>query len=292
MGMKVLSVALGLVACLILAQAATAATVNDLITYPGSKAILATDQDREYLVKDSGNSGGAKVLEVNDVLKGIFYIDKLTISENGGTPVTTYLLNSNSNSEWGGYFEAKVTGKVSLGSGDYAFTFGSNASDGKTMVWMFEDPVSGFSSSANLDLSNSIAAATGTVTDGTAYWTLGLANANNAWTAVGPDDLTALSTFGGSGTRLATGVFALSRTSTSGPGAAHSFELLTNAAGEGEFVGSITAGAPISSNSPWDANSTLSANMLVVPLPGAVFPGMMMLGIVVIGAVRRRRRAV
>jgi hypothetical protein len=274
------------------ALTAQAATVNSLITYVpggGDLNVFASDENRETLIDRDGNG----FIDQGDSLRGIITFDQLVV--NGG--VQNAMVHSSGNSELTGVFQLLVAAKVSTGNPLNPFNFvfapdpAFDTAGNGTMIRLYEDFVGG--TTFDLDdngtpLPKTQAAAEATVTDGSFYWSLGIANPGNAWVGGGFDDpsLAVNPSF-----RFGTSAFALDRTAETfglgGLGAIHALLPQTDQLGNtGEFIGTSNIGGP-TTGSPWPLSSDSQAEFVVVPVPAAVYPGLAMLG-GVIYALRRR----
>jgi len=189
------------------------------------------------------------------------------------------------NSSLAGIAVIQVTGKVALGGGQFAFTFGP-ATGTDSMVQWYEDAVD------NINITNcgaNVAACLLTVTDGTQILDLG---APTTWTATGPDnpDLRAALTSNNLGgfnfvlTTLTSSIDAF----TEGEKWVGSGSLQGCTTAAGTLIGSCqndaATGLPkFTSTSDFQLTTT-------VPEPGSV--ALLGLGLLALGFGRRSRRAV
>lgn len=290
------------------ASSARAATINQLIGGPPGvpyTEITADDNDRERVI-DVNPNGTAGIIDAGDILEGVMRMDKLGV-DLPGVPSVTKGLDGELNSQFYGYFSVQVASKTyhhTTGGIDYyLFTFaphsGFDTNNDGTMVRMYEhSAVSGTSDDEiqfDVDGTGSITKVingTGGSTS-THYWSLGYVKPSNGWFAIAPDDPTNLPI---NFTEEADAAwFALSRTAETptGPGTGGDWNLLvlTGTAGRGEFTGSIKLGPADQDAKDWQVESTVKGGFQIAPLPIAAFPGIAMVGLVVLSSVRRRRRA-
>lgn len=186
---KLMKSVLGLAAGLALGASASAATVEGSLF--GGRNLLS-DNSAEYLIKDPGNAGGAKVVEVGDRLRGIFAIDTVEDLDGGGG--TRSLLGGSGNNELSGLFDVTITSKTFLGAGvGYLFTFGVTAGFAAEIGGSAGAAVAFYDGGAvhNYDRGNTgcatVAACEATATDGSLLWVAGFGG-DAFWSATAASD--------------------------------------------------------------------------------------------------------
>lgn len=273
--------AIGVASVLGGAAVAQAETVGELIpAIPGTQVLLS-DENREELLN---REGAANIIDVGDVITGVFGVEQLFVTEPGSTTERSQLLHLNGNSELSGEFRLRVVDKTEVGvvGGQtiFDFVFGvddSWAGDGQTLVRVYEDETGGTTYFNELD--DSKAQARSVTTDGDLWLAAGLADPDNYWVGQGVDDITLT---GPSGFRIGDSVFALNRT---GGDFDLPLAVIAQGIGSGEFVGTSNIG-PGLQGSAWELSSNTNFNFRIVPTPAAVAPGLALLGL----AFSRRRR--
>jgi hypothetical protein len=155
--------------------AATSSAQAYFLPIPGG-AFQLSDNSAENLIKGTGNSG--TILEIGDVLHGIFFIQDISgTSIQSGSPYD----------ELSGVFEAKVL-SAGGGPGNYNWTFGPNAGSAFTntyganaMIAYFTDPIHEYTRETNSG--QTAAQLEALVTDGSLLWVAGIADTDNFWRA-------------------------------------------------------------------------------------------------------------
>ena len=297
-----LSVLVAIFAVLAVAGIAMAGTVNDFIEWPPETIVFGSDENVERLIN---RVGSADIIDIGDSIYGLLVIEQMALLR-GGVPSDIRLTHNDGNSEFTAEFQILIVGKVATGNplAPFAFTYGPDpafdTSTVGTMIRMYEDfEPPGDSTHFDIhDFTDSLGETAGpdqpdaitSVTDGAFYWALGLVSAGNAWTGAGGDDITAV---GGPSDRLGDAFFALDRTADTGAaaGSVHTMKVLTNALGmSGEFIGTSEIGGPIA-GSPWPLSSHSNVELVIIPLPAAVWAGMGLIGLLGGARLWRRRTA-
>ncbi len=297
-----LSVLVVIFTVLAMAGIATAGTLNDLIAWPPDTVVFGSDENVERLVN---RVGSPDIIDIGDSIYGLLVIEQMNLLR-GGVPSEIRLTHNDGNSEFTAEFQILVVGKVPTGNpiSPFAFTFAPDpafdTNNVGTMIRMYEDfEPPGDSSHFDIhDFTDLLGETPGpdmpdaitSVTDGAFYWALGLVSAGNAWIGTGFDDLSLPI---GPSDRLGDVVFAPDRPTELGAaaGSVHSMLALTNALGmSGEFIGTSQIGGPIA-GSPWPLSSHSNVDLVVIPLPAAVWAGMGMMGLLGAARIWRRRTA-
>jgi hypothetical protein len=283
---------------------AWADSLNGALAWDGEdRSVLYTDEDREALNNLVGDD--ANIIDVGDVLYGVLNIKVFTIDVASLTDPLEYELNGSDNSRLYGVFAVKVKSADERedGSGIWDFTFESydvfdkeldGEVDGTVMrLYEFAAPASSIQlDSSTLGTSGGRLGVKEAIEAGTYWGSLGFVGDDNGWSAFGSNDITA-SIVLPTGTRIADGRFAMDRTTETWAYGGAFGQLSLAQIFEGFFTGEATGLINVSSapGSLWQASSGLSGNLKSVPLPAAAFPGLALVGMVMISAVRRRRRA-
>ena len=292
-----------------IAAPAHAASVGSLMYTDGATLNLASDNDAQRLQVDLNQNG---LLDPGDVMRGVIDINTLN-----STPAN--LGGTTGNNEWTALFEIVCIGKVQTGPATWSFRFAPSMgfpgwlaaldpfappAPAGTMVRFYED------STPDADFTMSLAVAYdtagpsfvgGPVPTASVFWDLGFQGVlGEGWVGAGSDAI-AMAPIINPGTVVGNSNFALSLLANpSGYGVVPQPMDVATAAILGlppgtpaDLIGSSavrgalqsTAGAGFHLDS--DANLTF----LAVPLPAAVYPGMVMLGLLGIGSYRRWRRS-
>lgn len=288
-----------LVAVLLLPGLASAGTsIESLIKFGGGSgsANTFTDVSFETFI-EAGTPNGA--LDVGDSLRGILKLGQLTNSKVGAG----YSISSTSVNELTGVFQVVVTGKTAIGGGEYDFTFGvdtswvsANSLPTGTMVALYQDygtsPADGTVASPgnpfSYDAGGGQSADYANAGDGDLFLYMGLLGlSGEGWVATGFDS------YPGSPQSIASGSFWLNR--TSGAGTAGGW-LLGGQVGQGG-VGTVQVTGTtqvfthdLGGNWPLVDGTSFTLNV-VLPVPAAMWSGLMLLGALGLGRTFRRRRA-
>ncbi len=173
MKLKTIAKMLGGIA-LVAGASVTQAAYN--LPIPGGSFLLS-DNSAEYLIKGAGNTG--TILQVGDVLRGIFVIDDIN---------QVSILGSGSGySELSGLFETKVL-SAGGGPGNYTWTFGPNTGSAFTTTYGAGATVAWFTD-ANHEYARQTTSGQTTaqlealVTNGSLLWVSGFADSDNFWRA-------------------------------------------------------------------------------------------------------------
>ena len=297
---KRLSVPVAIIAVLAMAGVATAGTINSFISWPPDTVVFGSDENAEELI----NAGGGEdtIIEIGDSLHGIMVIEQMNLFR-GGVPSEIDLLHAVGNSEFTAEFQIMVVNKIPTGNPLVPFEFwfapdpAFDTNGVGTMVRMYEDfeapndvtdfDIHDFTHTVGETPGIDIPDAVASVTDGVLFWALGIVpGKGNAWIGFGGDDI-ALS--GSPTNRFSDAIFALNRTADTGAaaGSIHTMVTMSNMAGTGEVIGTSEIGGRIL-GSPWPLSSNTNVEMIIIPLPAAVWAGMGLFGL--IGVFSRRRR--
>jgi hypothetical protein len=318
-------VALVAVSAVVFAQGAQAASVNGALSgasFGDVFGALAQDNAREYLYLDDGDG----LIGVGDVLRGILRIDEADISplNLGGTNNVSFTPTSGNN-EWAAVFQVMVTSRGAItGDGSVGdpfradLTFGPDAGfteagalAGSAMVVFYEDTTHEFLADNGTGQSFTTEQLIARVTNGTQYWAMGFTgagadvNGNTAaatgegWSA--PSSFLALAPGVPGAITLATFNAAMNRLFIGG-GSLGDSVLLTKmlspifAPASGATVDFLAGGTVngIGTSTPFEAQSnnvTFQFTGQVIPLPGAIWAGLGMLGMLGAARMRRRRRS-
>jgi hypothetical protein len=318
-------VALVAVSAVVFAQGAQAASVNGALSgasFGDVFGALAQDNAREYLYLDDGDG----LIGVGDVLRGILRIDEADISplNLGGTNNVSFTPTSGNN-EWAGVFQVMVTsigtitGDGSVGDPYRAdLTFGPDAGfaeagllAGSAMVLFYEDATHEFLADNGTGQSFTTEQLIARVTNGMQYWAMGYtgngtdingntdAGPGEGWSA--PSSFLALAPGVPGAITLATFNAAMNRLFIGG-GSLGDSVLLTKmlspifAPASGATVDFLAGGTVngIGTSTPFEAQSnnvTFQFTGQVIPLPGAIWAGLGMLGMLGAARMRRRRRS-
>jgi hypothetical protein len=277
---KKLSLAAAIVGLGAVSAPASALTVNQIMTMIGNDPFRWEDNDIERMSLDVNGNG---LLDVGDRLQSIVEIEKI-VNETTGQE---FIMTGGVNSSLTGIATIQVTGKVPIGGGQFAFTFGP-ATGTQSIIQWYEDPVD------NVNITNcgaTTAACLATVTDGVPILNLGMNGAGGEfWNATGPDnpDLRAFLTSDNLGgfnfgiTTLASAITAFTVNEPwRGSGSLQGCTTTT-----GALIGSCqndAAGAP-----KFTSTSDFQLSTTAVPEPGSL--SLLGLGLLWLGFVGRRLR--
>lgn len=293
-----------------IAAPAHAAPVGSLIYTDGVTLNLASDNDAQELFLDRNQDGS---LDPGDVIRGVIDISTLnsTSANLGGLT---------GNSEWTTVFALRVNATIPVGPGLFRIVFGPDptfpgylaaldpgapAAPAGTIVRFYEDTTPDADWTVSLPVGYDTGGPSfvgGAVPTASVFWDLGFAGApGEGW--VVPAGPLAFTVAAGVNPGSAIGVSNFAVTllaSPSGYGIVpQPLDPVTAAilgwpAGTPvDFVGSSTvrgALGPVAA-AGFDAESDANMTFLAVPLPAAVYPGMVMLGLLGVGSYRRRRRS-
>ena len=185
------------------------------------------DNDWEVLIKGAGNTGGASIVEVGDILAGMFEIPTLKDATNANPTIDNLLTTTGS--AYSGVFVTEIIGKSVVGAGGLS-GFSASATDfalgpaglagwaaaSAATGWSFGTPTSGLTAAMFYDdfstptVSPGVADPIATANDGTLLWELGFAaGLDGSGFSLSPfteywkaslltDDITLILTFGAS----------------------------------------------------------------------------------------------
>lgn len=296
-------------------------SVGSLFNLDGTTLNLASDNDAQYLAIDLNADGS---LDVGDVLRGVIDINTLN-----STPANVGGLTGNS--EWSAIFSLEVTAIAPPipGGPPYAITFGPEAAMAGAAGWLatldptgpiapvgtiirfYEDPTPDDDFTTSLAVAFDTAGPSyvgGAVPTASAFWDLGFTGAGTppgvgpaeGWVA-GPSVAITPAAGVNPGSVIGTSNFAVSllanytgygivpqpldpvTASILGWTAGTTADVIGSSAVRGALASTAAAG--------FHADSDASMTFLAVPLPVAVWPGMVMLGLVGVGRFRSWRRS-
>jgi len=299
---RTFGIVLVVAACGVLALASTsqAATITQIIQgNSGGQLNTASDDSVEVIIDRNSNG----TLDVGDSLRGIFRILTLEpgLPGDGGS---TILGGGTSNNEWTGIFQTEVVRKVDNGDGTYGFYFGPDstfseantllgAGSGAMALFYEQGPTHDYSTTGG-PFSSDITHAT----NGDFFWALGfngtvgangLTNLDEGWFSE-----ETLDSIPGGVVPVGIGLanFALNRVgAVAGNGTGISITLQPSIFGSNqgvEFSGSSEFQSVPGGN--WPISDELELNFIAfVPVPGAAWMGLALLGGLLGVRIRRRR---